>query len=137
MLYKAIALGLVAVLLKGSLAAQDHPQSPSQTVANLQQVLNQAREKDKAVKVILNKKIDNQTKFCGKVSEISDSDFVVTNEKTGTTKRLSYEDVRQVKHQGLSKAAKILIVSGVVVGTVVGVGVALACHSDAGPNCFK
>jgi hypothetical protein len=137
MLYKAIALGLVAVLLNGSIAAQDQPQSPSQTVANMQQVLNKAREKDKAVKVILNKKIDNQTKFSGKVSEISDSGFVVTNEKTGTTKRLAYEDVRQVKRQGLSKAAKILIVSGVVVATVVGVGVALACHSDAGPNCFK
>ena len=75
----------------------------------MQQVLNKAREKDKAVKVILNKKIDNQTKFSGKVSEISDSGFVVTDEKTGTTKRLSYEDVRQVKQQGLSKAAKILL----------------------------
>jgi 1,4-dihydroxy-2-naphthoyl-CoA synthase len=137
MLYKAIALGLVAVFLNGSIAAQDQPQSASQTVANMQQVLNKAREKDKAVKVILNKKIDNQTKFSGKVSEISDSGFVVTNEKTGTTKRLAYEDVRQIKRKGLSKAAKILIVSGVVVGTVVGVGVALACHSDAGPNCFK
>jgi 1,4-dihydroxy-2-naphthoyl-CoA synthase len=137
MLYKAIALGVVAVLLNGSIAAQDQPQSPPQTVANMQQVLNKAREKDKAVKVILNKKIDNQTKFSGKVSEISDSGFVVTNEKTGTTKRLAYEDVRQIKRQGLSRAAKILIVSGVVVGTVVGVGVALACHSDAGPNCFK
>jgi len=137
MLYKAIALGLVAVFLSGSIAAQDQPQSASQTVANMQQVLNKAREKDKAVKVILNKKIENQTKVSGKVSEISDSGFVVTNEKTGTTKRLAYEDVRQIKRKGLSKAAKILIVSGVVVGTVVGVGVALACHSDAGPNCFK
>lgn len=137
MLYKAIALGLAAVFLNASIAAQDQPQSPSQSVGNMQQVLNKAREKDKVVKVILNEKIDNQTKFSGKVSEISHSGFVVTNEKTGATRRFAYEDVRQVKRQGLSKAAKILIVSGVVVGTVVGVGVALACHSDAGPNCFK
>ena len=137
MLYKAIALGLAAVFLNASIAAQNQPQSPSQSVANMQQVLNKAREKDKVVKVILNKKIDNQTKFSGKVIEISDSGFVVTNEKTRAAQRLAYEDVRQVKRQGLSKAAKILIVSGVVVGTVVGLGVALACHSDAGPNCFK
>lgn len=82
-------------------------------------------------------KIDNQTSFSGKVTEISDSGFVLANKKTGTTMRFAYEDVRQVKRQGLSKAAKILIVSGVVVGTVVAVGVVLACHSDAGPNCFK
>lgn len=54
MLYKAIALGLIAVLLNGSIAAQDQPPSPSQTIAKMQQVLNNAREKDKTVKVILN-----------------------------------------------------------------------------------
>jgi hypothetical protein len=58
MFSKVIAVVLVAVLVHGSIAAQDQPQSPQQTVAKMQQVLHKAQEKDKAVKVILNKKIE-------------------------------------------------------------------------------
>jgi len=54
-LYRAISLVLVAVLLHGSIAAQDQPQSPPQIVAKMQQVVCKAQEKDKAVKVILKK----------------------------------------------------------------------------------
>lgn len=95
MFYKAISLALVAVLLHGSIAAQDQPQSSAQTVAKMQQVLHKAQEKDKAVKIILNKKID---KFSGKVSDISDTGFVVTDQKTGKPMKLAYAHVREV-HQ--------------------------------------
>ena len=107
MLYKAISLVLVAVLLHSSIAAQDQTQSPQQTAAKMQQVLHKAQEKDKAVKVILNKKIDNRKKFSGKVSEISDTGFVVTDEKTGSTKTLAYADVREVHPKGMSRGEKI------------------------------
>ncbi len=70
MLYKAISLALAAVLLHSSIAAQDQPQFPPQTVAKMQQVLHKAQEKDKVVKVILNKKIDEQRKFSGKVLSV-------------------------------------------------------------------
>ena len=67
MFYRAISLVLIAVLLHSSIAAQT-PSSPTQSVAKMQQVLRKAQEKDKAVKVILSKKIDKQTKITGKVS---------------------------------------------------------------------
>jgi hypothetical protein len=117
MFYRAISLVLVAVLLHGSVAAQDQTQSPQQTVAKMQQVLRKAQEKDKAVKVILKKKIDNQNKFSGKVSDISDTGFVVTGQKTVKIQKLAYEDVREVHQKGLSKGAKIAIV--VLAGCVV------------------
>jgi ABC-type uncharacterized transport system YnjBCD substrate-binding protein len=132
---KTIASILIAVLLHGSLAAQTPAQSSVQSTAKMQQVLRKAQEKDKAVKVILNKKFDNQNEFSGKVSDISDTGFVLTDQKTRTTKKLAYEDVQQVKQKGMSKGAKILIVSAVVVGAAIGIGVAVACSAEGGPHC--
>lgn len=132
---KTIALLLIAVLLHGSLAAQTPAQSSGQSRAKMQQVLRKAQEKGKAVKVILNKKFDNQNEFSGQVRDISDTGFVLTDEKTRTTKKLVYEDVQQVQQRGMSKGAKILIVSGVVVGAAIGIGIAAACSAEGGPHC--
>ena len=121
MLYKAIAVVLVAVLLHGSGAAQDQSQSPPQTVAQMQQVLRKAQDKDKAVKVTLKKKIDSQKKFSGKVSDISDTSFVVTDQKTGKIQKLGYEEVRELRQKGLSKGGKIAL--GVLGGVVVAVAI--------------
>jgi hypothetical protein len=129
MFYRGISLVLVAVLLHSSIAAQTSS-SPTQSVAKMQQVLRKAQEKDKAVKVILNKKIDNQKKIIGKVSDISDTGFVLTDEKTGTTKQLAYEDVRQVNQKGMSKGSKVAI--GIAVGAAALITVGLVCYA-AGP----
>jgi hypothetical protein len=131
MFYRAISLVLVAVLVHGSIAAQDQPQSPQQTVAKMQQVLRKAQEKDKTVKVTLKKKIDNQEKFSGKVSDISDTGFVVTDQKTGKIQKLAYEDVRQVNQKGMSKGSKIAI--GIAVGAAASITVGLlVCYYAEG-----
>ncbi len=120
---KTIASILIAALLHGSLAAQLATQSSAQSTAKIQQVLRKAQEKDKAVKVILNKKFDNQNEFSGKVSDISDTGFVISDQKTRTTKKLAYEDVQQVKQKGMSRGAKIgiWVAVGVAVLAVVAV----------------
>jgi hypothetical protein len=132
MFYKAVSVALVAVLLHGSIAAQTEPQSPSQTVAQMQQVLRKTQERDKAVKVILNKKIDNQKKFSGKVSDVSDAGFVLTDLKTGKSQKLAYSDVREVHQKGLSKGAKIGlgVFGGVVLFGVISAIVILAHGSE-------
>jgi hypothetical protein len=119
------AVVLVAVLLQGSVAAQDQSQSPLQTPAQMQQVLHKAQEKDKAVRVILNKKINNQNKLSGRVSGISDTSFVVDDEKSGTATTVEYSDVRKVSQKGLSTATRIVIVVAVVVGVVVAIAAAV------------
>jgi hypothetical protein len=58
MFYRALSLLLVAVIVHGSLAAQDQPQSPTQPATKMQQVLHKAAARDKAVKVTLTKKLD-------------------------------------------------------------------------------
>lgn len=129
MFYRAISLVLVAVLVHGSIAAQDQSQSPPQPVAKMQQVLRKAQEKDKAVKVILNKKIDNQSKLTGKVSEISDTGFTMTDQQTGKPMKLAYEDVRQVNQKGMSKGSKVAI--GIAVGAAAFIGVGLlVCYAN-------
>ena len=82
----------------------------------MQQVLRNAQEKDKAVKVILNKKIDQQEKFSGKVSEVSDIGFVVIDQKTGKATTFAYEDVKKVHQKGMPKGAKVAIAIGGIVG---------------------
>lgn len=131
MFYRAISLVLVAVLVHGSIAAQDQSQSPPQTVAKMQQVLHKAQEKDKAVKVTLKKKIDNQKKFSGKVSDISDTGFTLTDQKTGTTKTVAYADVQQVNPTGMSKGSKVAIGIAVGAAALLTVGV-VVCYA-AGP----
>ena len=131
--HRAISLALVAVLLHGSIVAQDQPQSLRQTIARMQEVLHNAQKKNKAVKVTLRKLIDNQETFSGKVSEISDTGFVLTDQKTQTTKTFAYKDVQQVKQKGMSKGTKILIFS-LVVGFVIAMGFR-ACNVEGGPHC--
>jgi len=129
MLYRAISLALAAILVNGSIFAQGRSQPPQQSAASMQQVLHKAQDKDKPVKVILKTKIDNQTKLNGKVSEISESNFVLASLKNGKTQRLAYEDVQQVKQAGMSKGAKIAIVATAGVVVVVVVMLALTSHS--------
>jgi len=115
MFYRAISLVLVAGLLHSSIAAQTLS-SPTQGVAKMQQVLHKAQEKGKVVKVILNKEIDQQKKFSGQVSEISETDFVIIDPKTGKAMTLSYEDVKKVHQKGIPKGAKVAIAIGAIVG---------------------
>ncbi len=130
MFSKMISAVLAAALLHGSIAAQDQPQSP-QNMTKMQQVLRKAQEKDKPVKVILNRRIDNQTKFTGKVSEISDTNFTMIDQQTGKPMKLAYEDVRQVSQKGMSKGSKVAI--GIAVGAAAMIGVGLVVCYAQGP----
>jgi len=135
MFRKAISFAIALTLSHGSIAAQSQQQYQTQNVASMQQVLRRAQEKDKAVKVTLNKKIDNRLKLSGKVNQISDTGFIFSDQKTGKAMLVAYADVHEVRQKGMSKTTKILIVSGIVVAAVVGLGFALACSSEGGPNC--
>ncbi len=121
MLSRVVSLALIVVLLHTSIVAQALPQSTPQTLAKMQEVLHKAQDRDKAVKVTLKEKIDNQRKFNGRVSEISDTSFTLNDQKTGKTMKFAYADVQQISQKGMSKGAKIAIgvVAGIVVGAII------------------
>jgi hypothetical protein len=71
--------------------------------------------------VILKQKINSQRKFSGKVSEISDTGFTLTDQKTGKVMTLAYADVQQINQKGMSKATKIaiVVVAGIIIVAII------------------
>jgi small nuclear ribonucleoprotein (snRNP)-like protein len=60
------------------------------------------------------------TEVKGYISEVDDSSFSLTDQKSGKVTTISYEDVSKLKRQGLSKPAKVLITCGVLFGALLG-----------------
>ena len=59
-------------------------------------------------------KLRDKTKLKGYVIEAGEESFVVVDEKTGTTSRVTYSQVKQVKGNNFSKAVEIAIGVGVI-----------------------
>jgi Flp pilus assembly protein TadB len=71
-------------------------------------------------------KLQDGSKLKGSITQAGEDSFTLTDSKTGQTSTLAYQDVTEVKGQGLSLTAKILIVAGialVVLVIVVAVGI--------------
>lgn len=64
-------------------------------------------------------KLRDKTKLKGYVSEIGEDSFLVFDEKTNATSRVSYSQVKQVKGNNLSTAAEIAIGVGVILLPIV------------------
>jgi hypothetical protein len=128
MISKMISLLLTAVLLHSSIAAQTSS-SPAQSPARMQRVLRIAQEKGKAVTVTLNSKVGNRTKLTGKVSEVSDTSFTVTDRQTGNRMTVAFEDVQQVKQKGMSTGAKVALGIGIGAAAFFGVGL-IVCYAS-------
>jgi len=60
------------------------------------------------------------TKLKGRTGEIKESSFFITDEQTGATSEVNYNDVAQVKTKGkgLSTSTKVLIGVGIAVAAV-------------------
>ena len=138
---KTIIWLLIAVLVSNVNGFSRQTDSPSASVQTPNETMRAAKAKadverrgvgeQSRVRVTLR----SGTQVKGYISKIDEYSFAVTNKKSGKVTMIAYEDVNEVERQGLSKAAKILIVSGIVAGTVVSLGVVLACHSEGGPHC--
>jgi hypothetical protein len=122
MMFKTVATVLVCVVAHSNLIAET--QSQAQTVAKVQQVLHKAHEKNKAVKVSLLKKKGGPHKFTGRVVTISDTDFAISDQKSGQTMSIRYEDVQQVSQAGMSTGT-IITIGAVVAGGLIVLGVIL------------
>ncbi len=76
-------------------------------------------------------KMKDGTKRKGFISQIGEDSFDLTDSKTKQSTAIAYRDVAQVKKQGLSTGAKVLIGVGIgVVITAVVLGVAVSKGLD-------
>jgi dienelactone hydrolase len=74
-------------------------------------------------------KLRNKTKLKGYVTEAGEDSFVIVDEKTSATSRVTYSQVKQVKGNNLSKGAEIAIGVGVILLPIL-IVVLLLSHSD-------
>jgi hypothetical protein len=127
MLPKFISLVLISVLATSfSIPAQAQEQPPAQTINEMKQVVQRALDKDKSVKVKLKERLSVKTKLTGRISEVSDAGFVLTDEKTKATTKLTYDGLKEIKPKGLSTGVKIALGVGVPAAIVLGVLYAIA-----------
>ena len=70
-------------------------------------------------------KLKDGAKIKGFISEIGDSQFVVTNSETGQVTQVAYPNVKQVKGNNLSTGVKIAIGVAVLIAVVLIAGSAL------------
>ena len=75
-------------------------------------------------------KLRDKTRVKGFVSEIGESDFVVTDAKTGASNKIAYANVAQVKGNNLSTGAKIGIGIGIGVGLTILVVLLIIASND-------
>ena len=74
-------------------------------------------------------KLRDKIKLKGYVSEAGEDSFVIVDEKTSATSRVTYSQVKQVKGNNLSKGAEIAIGVGVILLPIL-IVVLLLSHSD-------
>ena len=72
-------------------------------------------------------KLKDGTKLKGYVSNISDENFSVTNDKTGAVTEIPYPNAKQVKGNNLNTGVKIVIIAGIFVAVLL---VALQARSE-------
>ena len=75
-------------------------------------------------------KLRDKTRLKGYVSEIGETEFVVTDAKTGASNKVAYANVAQVKGNNLSTGAKIGIGIGIGVGLTILVVLLIIANSD-------
>jgi len=118
MLKKSLSVALLGLtLLFTNLQLINAQTNPGNNAATVEKIKANVTKRGTGEKARVNVKMLNGTKMKGFISQAGDDSFTLTDSKTKQTSTLAYSDVAQVKKQGLSTGAKILI--GVGVGVAV------------------
>jgi len=115
----------------GQEAVQLPPQQSAQAAKVKAKVQKRGTNDWSRVKVTLRDKGEQR----GRITEIGEDSFSLTDQKTGQVTTISYADVKSIRTSGLSDRAKVTI--GVVTVAVVVIGVvAFAIAHTKGPCCY-
>jgi len=132
---KAITFSLAVVMMLHGLAYSQDLQAAVELRAPGANVKAEVTKRGVGKRSLVRVSLRDGTEVKGYISEVDVSSFALTDQKSGNVTTISYEDVSKIKRQGLSKPAKVLIISGVLVGTWIGIAAALAWHTEGGPRC--
>lgn len=126
MIQKSLSLALIALLLQAISAAPIYSQqttAESQHIAKMKTRLGAIGVAEKKIVTVTQR---DGAKLRGRVSEMKEDTFVITDDKTNAASTVAYSDVAQVKAKsgGLSTLAKIGIGVGAAAAAFVIWGVA-------------
>jgi len=120
MIKKCLSVALLGLtLLFTNLQLINAQTNTGNNAATVEKIKANVTKRGTGEKARVNVKMLNGTKMKGFISQAGDDSFTLTDSKTKQTSTLAYSDVAQVKKQGLSTGAKILIGVGVGVAVTV------------------
>ncbi len=138
MIKKCLSVALLGLMfLSTNLQLINAQTSTGNNTAAVEKIKANVTKRGTGEKARVNVKMLNGTKMKGFISQAADDSFTLTDSKTRQTSTLAYSDVAQVKKQGLSTGAKILIGVGIGVAvTAVIIAVGLKTGEGFGPTLF-
>ena len=116
MLTKALSLVLALVLFGIAAHAGTKEEKDAQFAGKVKEGISKLGT---GVDAHIEVKLKDKTKLKGYVSEADEDSFVIVDEKTGATSRVTYPQVQRVKGNNLSRAAEIAIGVGVILLPIV------------------
>jgi|ERR1044072_1603570 hypothetical protein len=120
MLKKVLSLVFVGVLLSGAGVRLVYAESKEEKATRLAEKVKAGISKlGTGAEARIEVKLRDKTKLKGYVSEAGEDSFVIVDEKTSATSRVTYLQVQQVKGNNLSTAAEIAIGVGVILLPIV------------------
>ncbi len=119
---KLIIAALIAALITPICMAGELPDAPS-TNSPIQVQAHKFAASQKNAAVLLK----DGTKLSGTVLKANETDFLLSENKTGQSRTLAYQDVKQIKRKGMHPAAKVAIVAG---AAILGTAILIASQMD-------
>ena len=96
---------------------------PENSEAKTNKIKNEIVSRNSKRKTAIKIKMLDGKKYVGKITEVEDETFTITESKTDQIINLAYKDVGKVSSKGLSKGATIGILAGVGAGAAIILGV--------------
>ncbi|HZH30194.1 MAG TPA: hypothetical protein VEY11_05485 [Pyrinomonadaceae bacterium] len=127
MLRKCFSLMLAAVFFctASGAAALAKEKAGAGTPERVEKIKRKVFARGTGTRARVGVKLNDGTKLKGYISEATAADFTLvrTDAQPGTSVRISYQDVRELKAhgKGMSTTSKVLIGAGIGVGATVGV----------------
>ena len=119
MLKNVLSLVLVGVLLSVVGAVPAYAGSKEKEIRFAEKVKAGISKLGTGADARVEVKLRDKTKLKGYVSEAGEDSFVVVDEKTSATSRVTYGQVKQVKGRNLSTAAEIALGVGIILLPIV------------------
>ena len=133
MIRKNVAAMLTAILLSAGISFHStHAQSLSSSAQSAK-----AKVADLGTRSKVEVKLSDGTKAKGRIGEINDQTFTVTDQKTGATQEINYNEVTSLKKsgEGVSPLTWGLIGGAAAAAVIVGVTVVKPVLCDGGAGC--